>query len=231
VEISEYWSRVYLSLEGRLAARKSPGPVTEQEFVSVRKALGAAKVDSAVEWIRMFTGIGVKTPINGEGRKLVAFTVHVDVAKSIWEALRPNSVLVTGEQTPEARDAAIQQFCSSPAVLAYVGTVEAGGVGINLQSSGCTDVLFVERTWTPASNHQAEDRVHRVGTVGSVMVYTLLARLRGQPTRPTVDHHVEDVLASKQRAIDGAVDGVTPESGPVTPDAILERLRSTRAGS
>lgn len=54
----------------------------------------------------------------------------------------------------------------------------------------CSNVVFIDLSWSPAINEQAEDRVNRSGQKGMTNVYIL--RLKG-----SVDAHIEEVVNHK----------------------------------
>ncbi|TXH55540.1 MAG: DEAD/DEAH box helicase [Desulfurellales bacterium] len=57
-----------------------------------------------------------------------------------------------------------------------LGTIGAGGVGVDGLQTACKTVVFLDRTWSPADNHQAEDRLHRGGQRDVVQVIDIIAK-------------------------------------------------------
>lgn len=82
-------------------------------------------------------------------------------------------VQLTGDQSKVARDAAVTDFQAGKARV-LLGTISAGGVGITLTKA--RTVIFLDRSWSPALNLQAEDRLHRYGQKNNVQVIDLIAR-------------------------------------------------------
>jgi SNF2 family DNA or RNA helicase len=74
-------------------------------------------------------------------------------------------------------------------------------VGITLTAADT--VIFIDRSWSPAVNLQAEDRLHRIGQKNAVQVILLDAT-------HTIDEGVTSLLREKwhmiQRVLDGAPD-------------------------
>jgi SNF2 family DNA or RNA helicase len=55
----------------------------------------------------------------------------------------------------------------------FAGTIKAGGEGIDLTVS--STVVFMDRSWSPFRNRQAEDRLHRLGQKNAVEVVDMYA--------------------------------------------------------
>jgi SNF2 family DNA or RNA helicase len=81
--------------------------------------------------------------------------------------------LLTGDVNQRDREIAINRF-QSGAARVYIGTIAAGGTGIQLQNSSTS--IFIDRVWSPSKNTQAEDRQHRIGQKSGVQVIDLMAR-------------------------------------------------------
>ena len=56
-----------------------------------------------------------------------------------------------------------------------VGTPATGGVGLNLQVSGCRDAVYYSNSENSINRWQSEDRIHRIGTKGIVTYTDLIA--------------------------------------------------------
>jgi SWI/SNF-related matrix-associated actin-dependent regulator 1 of chromatin subfamily A len=139
---------------------------------TLRKLTGLAKVPAAADWIADF--------LEGSDRKLVVFAHHRDVIARLADILSEGSassqgfVTLTGDDTAEERQEAVDQFQNSPAVRVFIGQIQAAGTGLTLTAS--SDVLFVESSWTPSDNQQAAMRVHRIGQRNACLVrFAMLA--------------------------------------------------------
>lgn len=161
----------------------------EFEAVSaLRSALGQAKVEHVLEHVRE---IWEEVP----AKPLVIFTHHVAVAEKIHQAL--GGVIVTGEQSVEQRQEAVEAFQSGEANL-FVGTIAAAGVGLTLTRS--EHLVFVETDWVPANILQAEDRIHRIGQRASVLIqYLVFAE--------SLDSKMLNTFAAKQSVIERGLNG------------------------
>jgi SNF2 family DNA or RNA helicase len=97
-----------------------------------------------------------------------------------------------GERQIATRGEVVKAFQNDPSYRMFIGTTQAGGVGITLTAA--STVVFLDKMWTPADQSQAEDRLHRIGQKDNVYVINLL-------TKGTVEQHIERVLGEKQYMI------------------------------
>ena len=96
-------------------------------------------------------------------------------------------VSLTGDTPNEARGELVQKFQSGQSRV-FLATTRAGGVGITLHRA--STVVFLDRSWSPADNLQAEDRLHRIGQKNAVQVIVI-------QSNGTVDREVEARLELK----------------------------------
>lgn len=104
------------------------------------------------------------------------------------------AVLIEGETSSAARAKAVAAFEAGETRLLAVQVQVAEGFTANAAER----VVFLERSWTPGQNAQAEDRAHRIGRKGPLHIVTLRAR-------KTVEEHLQAVLETKERALGLAV--------------------------
>jgi SNF2 family DNA or RNA helicase len=88
-------------------------------------------------------------------------------------AAKVSHVLLTGDTPQSEREANIDKFQAGKARV-FAGTIHAGGEGITLTAA--STVIFLDRTWNPSRNKQAEDRCHRIGQKSAVHVIDIVAR-------------------------------------------------------
>jgi SNF2 family DNA or RNA helicase len=79
---------------------------------------------------------------------------------------------------------------------------QAGGMGLNLQSGGCTDICWFSITFDAELYEQAIARVWRQGVSGSVTVHHIVAS-------QTIDEHILKVLQAKQNVQQALLDYLT----------------------
>lgn len=110
------------------------------------------------------------------GEPIIVFSQYKQVIKLLADRLENDKIpyaLITGDVTGEDRTANVRTFQAGEARV-IAGTIAAGGVGITLTRA--STVVFIDRSWSPAINGQAEDRAHRIGQTEAVEVIDLMAR-------------------------------------------------------
>lgn len=196
---SDYEEAVKALKEGYVAAFT--------EISAQRHEVALAKVPYVIEHVRS---------ILEEGKKVVVFAHHIDVAEAIAEGLRQvaDGVVIHSKVNNELRDRYVTRFQTEDDCKWCVGTIGAAGVGLTMTAS--SHVVFAELDWVPANLSQAEDRCHRIGQVESVLIQHLV--LEG-----SLDAHIAETIVEKQRIIDRALnDEVELNTEPVLP--IHERV-------
>ena len=101
----------------------------------------------------------------------------------------PKAVAVTGLDSRESRQAAVDRFQSDPTCTLIICSIKAAGVGLTLTAS--SNVAFVEFPWTFADCEQCEDRAHRIGQLDSVTAYYFLGR-------NTIDEKIYQIIQKKK---------------------------------
>ena len=164
------------------------------EFSAQRHEEALAKAPRCVEFIR-------EVLEGNDGRKLVVFAHHKDVIATLMDTFGPSgtceAVALTGDSSVQERQEAVDSFQTDPKVRLFVGSLMASGVGLTLTAS--SHVIFVEEDWVPANLTQAEDRTHRIGQEGSVLVQHLVVD-------GTIDALMIKVIVAKQEVSDRALD-------------------------
>lgn len=149
------------------------------EIAEIRRMIGEEKVDLAIDYLS--TNWDELSP-------LLIFAWHSHVVTHLADHFGVTPI--TGSTSMEARDEIIKNFQGgrTRVLVANLKTM----VGYNLTRA--TRVVFVEYSWSPADNEQAEDRAHRIGQTGIVRVdYMVLAN--------SLDERVIDVINAKKRNI------------------------------
>ncbi|SEC74459.1 Superfamily II DNA or RNA helicase, SNF2 family [Nocardioides exalbidus] len=139
--------------------------------------------------------------------KVVFFARHVDVMDIAEETFTRRGLKHTsirGDQTPKAREKAIESFVNDPDVQVIVCSLAAAGVGVNLQVA--SNVVLSELSWTDAEQTQAIDRVHRIGQSDPVTAWRIIAA-------QTIDTRIAELIDSKAGLAARALDGSDEEVG------------------
>lgn len=176
----------------------------------VLKRLAAwSKMDAVEEWIDSF--------LESCDRKLVVFAHNVDVVDHLAE--KYGNLRISGRDTLEERQAAVDAFQTDPKARVIVLNLQAGGVGITLTAG--SDVVFVQMGWTPGEHDQAEDRCHRIGQKNNVQAWYLLAS-------GTIDEDIYDLVNAKRVVVDAVTEGDEIEQQSLVQD-LMRRLMEKKS--
>ena len=112
-------------------------------------------------------------------------------SRALDELTKYNPAYIDGGVTD--RMAQVHKFQDDPSCKVIIGTIGAMGTGLTLTAG--TNVIFLDKPWNPALVGQAEDRCYRIGTQGTVNVYTIVAE-------DSVDDRIESLIMEKQQYVD-----------------------------
>lgn len=195
----------YLSdYEAAVEALRAAASTAFTELSKLRHATAMATVPHALKHI--------EDALSEEGHKVVIFAHHEDVVDALLGWLKENGmqpVAITGKTPTCNRQSIVEEFQGNSACRAFVGNIQAAGVGLTLTSSD--HVIFVELDWVPGNMTQAEDRCHRIGQLNSVLVQHLV--IDG-----SMAARMAKVLVEKQTVIDAALDS---EKGSLGSEPLL----------
>jgi SNF2 family DNA or RNA helicase len=108
-------------------------------------------------------------------------------------------VSLTGRTTN--REKVITRFNDDPHCRVFVGSLKAGGVGIDLVAASV--VIHYDRWWNAAKEDQATDRVHRIGQKRGVQVFKLV-------TEGTLEEKIAAIIAKKRNLMDSVIEESDP---------------------
>ncbi len=132
-------------------------PLRSDALSTARRKLGILKVPGALKYLQEV--------VLEETKKAVVFCHHREVFFPLLEALREKGVgvvTVNGETSLDARQRAVDAFQDDGSgVRIFLASITAANAGITLTAADT--VVFVESSWIPAVNEQAEGRILRVG--------------------------------------------------------------------
>ena len=139
-----------------------------------------------------------------QGHKALVFSQYTSDAFGVRAAVKAledfEPLRLVGGTSEAERRAVIQRFKEVDRHKVFVISLEAGGVGLNLQEASY--VFHLDRWWNPAKERQAEDRVHRIGQTVPVNVikYSCIG---------TIEERIDAILESKQDLFDRLIDDVS----------------------
>lgn len=170
--------------------------------MSLMKQISArGKVNGAIDIIH-------NTIDGADGQKLIVFCYLREVVMALKQEFK-DAVTVTGDDSPHAKQYAVDRFQNDDKVKLIILNYKSGGVGLTL-TAAC-NVLFVEFPYTYADCCQAEDRAHRNGQKNAVNCVYLLGR-------DTIDEYFYNLIQTKK----GISDGVTGTDDDVEQKKVSE---------
>lgn len=113
--------------------------------------------------------------LQSEGHKVLIFSSFVKHLEVLAEAFRQRGwkyALLTGETTN--RPSEIAHFTEQKDVQAFLISLKAGGVGLNLTQADY--VFIIDPWWNPAAEAQAIARAHRIGQDKQVIAYRFITQ-------------------------------------------------------
>jgi superfamily II DNA or RNA helicase len=133
-----------------------------------------------------------------DGRKVLVFSFFRDTLSKVCNMLGERALgPITGDVPTDKRQALIDQFTAAESGKVLVAQVQAGGVGLNIQSASV--VIFCEPQIKPSLETQAISRAYRMGQVHDVQVHRLLCV-------DTIDEQMMEMLRGKQAEFDTYAD-------------------------
>lgn len=142
--------------------------------------------------------------LTAQGHKALLFSQYVDnrfgVSAIVRRLARFNPISITGMNPQEERLEVIDRFKREDSHRVLVLSLRVGGLGLNLQEASY--VFYMDRWWNPAAERQSEDRSHRIGQSAKVNVFKYACV-------GTIEERIDEILESKQRLFDEAVDDVS----------------------
>jgi SNF2 family DNA or RNA helicase len=132
------------------------------------------------------------------GLKLVVFSQYVKMITILDDYFTEKGiehVVLTGSTIK--RSECINTFQSNPECRIFLGSLMAGGIGIDLTAASV--VIHYDRWWNASKEDQATDRVHRIGQVRSVQVFKFI-------TKGTLEEKIDLMIAQKRNIVDKFID-------------------------
>jgi SNF2 family DNA or RNA helicase len=131
------------------------------------------------------------------GQKIVVYSQFLGMIRIIERFLEEQGVtFVTLTGATRNRGEIISRFNQDPDCRLYVGSLKAGGTGIDLVAASV--VIHYDRWWNAAREDQATDRVHRIGQRRGVQVFKLV-------TEGTLEEKISAIIEKKRNLMDSIV--------------------------
>ncbi len=133
------------------------------------------------------------------GEKVVVFSQYLKMLEMMSRHLTAQDidhVRLVGSTAAKDRGALIERFNTDPECRVFLGSLKAGGTGIDLV--GGSVVIHYDRWWNAAREDQATDRVHRMGQKRVVQVFKLV-------TEGTLEEKIAGMIENKRDLLDEVV--------------------------
>jgi superfamily II DNA or RNA helicase len=155
------------------------------------------------------------------GQKVVVFSQYLDMI-SIMDHYLTNMAIghtvLTGSS--KNRDLIVKQFAEDPDCKVFVGSLKAGGVGIDLVAASV--VIHYDRWWNAAKEDQATDRVHRIGQKQGVQVVKII-------TEGTVEEKIDKIITTKKNLANELLTEDSPDTVKVfSREELIDLLSITK---
>ena len=131
------------------------------------------------------------------GQKVVVYSQYLDMIRIIGSFLTMSKVdFATLTGASRNRGQIIDRFNQNPDCRVFVGSLKAGGTGIDLVAASV--VIHYDRWWNAAKEDQATDRVHRIGQKRGVQVFKLV-------TEGTLEEKISALITRKKNLMNHIV--------------------------
>ncbi len=131
------------------------------------------------------------------GQKVVVYSQYlkmIDIIGRHLQQAKIEHVTLTGSS--RNRGKLIARFNDDPNCRVFVGSLKAGGTGIDLVAASV--VIHYDRWWNAAREDQATDRVHRIGQKKGVHIFKLV-------TEGTLEEKIAAIIEKKKNIMDAVM--------------------------
>ncbi|MBW1999712.1 MAG: DEAD/DEAH box helicase, partial [Deltaproteobacteria bacterium] len=139
----------------------------------------------------------------GSNQKIVVYSQYLGMIRIIEKHLQGQGIgFVTLTGQSRNRGEIVARFNNDPDCRVYVGSLKAGGTGIDLVAASV--VIHYDRWWNAAKEDQATDRVHRIGQKRGVHVLKLV-------TVGTLEEKISAMIQKKRNLVDSVIKEDDPD--------------------
>lgn len=149
-------------------------------------------------------------------QKVVIFSQYARMVNRLsihLDKLGIRHVSLTGQSNK--RGTIIADFQTDPTIKVFVGSLLAGGTGIDLTAANV--VIHFDRWWNAAKENQATDRIHRIGQQRNVQVFKLV-------TRGTLEEHIDKIIEKKRITFEKYIEEDPQAFKNITRDDLIKLL-------
>lgn len=138
------------------------------------------------------------TDLVENNQKCIVFSNWTKVTDIIQEELKEyNPAIITGDTRERVEEE--NKFMQDPTCKCLIGTIAAAGTGLTLTAA--STVFFVDEPFNASKKDQAEDRAHRIGAAGTVMIVTLIAK-------DSIDEKIHKLVEDRRFMSDTVIDNL-----------------------
>ena len=122
--------------------------------------------------------------------KIVIYSCFEKYIQYLHFTLPYPHICITGETSLTDRADMVRRFQEDDSIRLALGTTQCMGEGITLTAA--SNLVMMDRWWSPAVNTQAEDRLHRIGAKNAVQVILPVIE-------DTIDESFDKILEGKKK--------------------------------
>jgi SNF2 family DNA or RNA helicase len=162
---------------------------------------------------------GMMSDILSEGHKVLVFSQFVkalSMIRSHFDREKINYSYIDGSVDAGTRGKMIKSFQEDDRVGAFLLSLKAGGVALNLTAADY--VIIFDPWWNPAVEAQAIDRSHRIGQTRKVFVYRLVVK-------DTIEEKMLKLQEQKRDLVDKLITSETKAFKNLNKDDIMNLFR------
>jgi len=176
---------------------------------ALRKKAVLGKMDGVFEWLDNFLD---------SDQKIIVFGWHLDILDMVEDRYKKIVVRIDGSTPIDKRQKYVDLFQNDKRVRMFAGNIKAAKEGLTLTAA--SNECFIETTWSPGDQDQAEGRAHRIGQKDSVNVWYFVAK-------DTIEEDILSAVDSKRKVISNVIDGKDAPEDMILMD-ILYKIQRER---
>lgn len=185
-DLNSEQKRLIRSIKNELAAEISSGAITTAanaalKLMRIQQISNGFVTDENKIAHRIFPTfenpriIALKELIENRSGKIVIWCRFIEDIRMVMESLGSEAVAYYGAIKDEDRAKAVAAFLDPTGPRFFVSNPATGGTGLNLQGA-CENAIYFSNSDNSIERWQSEDRIHRIGTAGSVVYTDLIGK-------------------------------------------------------